>query len=82
MRDTDRSGTDAECGVPADARARWAGWPPRMGVRRSTIDAHAPRRAYSAPVLVALDMKGTQGDVGAYVDGAEGALFTSGGGPQ
>jgi hypothetical protein len=53
-----------------------------MGVRRSTIDAHAPRRAYSAPVLVALDMKGTQGDVGAYVDGAEGALFTSGGGPQ
>lgn len=82
MRDTDRSGTDAECGVKADANARRAGRPPRMGVRRSTIDAHAPRRAYSAPVLVALDLRVTQGDSGPHIDGERGQYFTSGGGPR
>jgi hypothetical protein len=39
------------------------------------------RRPYAAPGLVALDLRVTQGDTGAAVDGAFGAYFTSGGGP-
>ena len=39
-------------------------------------------RAYSAPVLVALDLRSTHGDDGVPPDGADGSLFTSGGGPQ
>ena len=42
---------------------------------------HPLRRTYSAPSLVALNMKVTQGDTGVNIDGALGAYFTSGGGP-
>lgn len=50
---------------------------------QSATDAVAvpARRPYAAPELIALNLRVTQGDTGAAVDGALGAYFTSGGGP-
>ena len=48
---------------------------------RTSGAALAGRALYCAPILVVFDLRTTQGDTGAQVDGALGAYFTSGGGP-
>ena len=54
---------------------------PAISGAPETSNASAPRGTYRAPVLVALDLRVTQGDTGRVNDGAFGSLRTSGGGP-
>ena len=54
---------------------------PAISGAPGTPHTSAPRGAYRAPVLVALDLRVTQGDTGRVNDGAFGSLRTSGGGP-
>jgi len=74
MRDVgngDRTAETSSVPVPGNCGARSA-------ADRRVIGR---RMTYTPPALFALDLRMTQGDTGARVDGALGAYFTSGGGP-